>query len=166
MVRAHHAQRGRERLLAQYNSSDSDWLESLRGVLDDCLSWNPTDRPLFCHTAIGHTFEPDHGMYGGPGIFGTGFDLSEPVFNLGGVMLGRDGDVPDGPDCLLVAAIPAGSRRLDEVRQRVRLHKVCDWQIAKNCESRRRFVLAFPMSNYIIYFMTCSPCARELANRI
>ena len=72
----------RERLLAQYYSTDDVWLlNRLRGVIDDCLSWNPTDRPLFCHTALGHNFSgPRYGSYGEN--FGTGLGLSEPVFNL------------------------------------------------------------------------------------
>ncbi len=47
-----------------------------------------------------------------------------------------------------------------------RLHKTCDWRLAKNCENRRQFVLAIPLGNWIVYYVTCSPCAKELANRI
>ncbi len=56
----------RERLLAQYYSTDDVWLlNRLRGVIDDCLSWNSTDRPLFCHHRLGHRFDgPGYGRYG------------------------------------------------------------------------------------------------------
>ena len=46
------------------------------------------------------------------------------------------------------------------------LHTICDWQISNRCESRRRFVLAFPNGNWLVYFVTCSPCANELRNLI
>ena len=78
----------RERLLQQFYGSGSDWLlNRLRGVIGDCLAWNPTDRPIFCHTALGHRFDgPDNGRYGED--FGTVLDLSDPVFNIGGAVLG------------------------------------------------------------------------------
>jgi hypothetical protein len=55
----------RERLLAQYFSTGSDWLlNRLRGVLDDCWSYNPSDRPMFCHTAGEFTHPSERGGAG------------------------------------------------------------------------------------------------------
>ena len=155
----------RERLLAQYYSTDDVWLlNRLRGVIDDCLSWNSTDRPLFCHHRLGHRFDgPGYGRYGKD--FGTVLDLSEPVFNLGGAVLGVMASHPMVPTVFMSTLTPLdhyGWLKFDKER----LHKTCDWRIAKNCENRRRFVLAFPLGNWIVYYVTCSPCAKELANRI
>ena len=48
----------------------------------------------------------------------------------------------------------------------VGVHKFCDWHLAKNCENRQRFILAFPLGNWIVFYATCNPCAGELANKI
>ena len=106
-------------------------------------------------------------MYGGPpGIgFGTGLGLSEPVFNIGGAVLGVMASHPMLPTVFSSKLTPLdhfGWMKFD----RERLHNICDWQIAKNSEERRRFVLAFPVANCIVYYVTCYPCANELHNRI
>ena len=172
----------RERLLAQYYGTDSDWLlNRLRGVVDDCLSWNPSDGPLICDTALGRGFDgPDNGVYSGD--FGTGLDLSEPVFNSGGVILGVTASSPAVATAFTSRYTPADHHRAlktdvpqpgwfrggDVLNKGTppRLHNVCDWHLAENCENRRRFVLAWPLGNWIVFYVTCSPCARESANRI
>ena len=149
----------------------------LHGVADDVMSYHPSDKPLFVHTTLGHRYEPDHGMYGGPpGIgFGTRLGLSEPVFNLGGVVLGVMASLPMMPTAFSLKwkewtpADMHGWLKFDKREFPVEvgsgtgrgLHNICDWRIAKNCQERRRFVLAFPLANYIIYYVTCYPCANE-----
>ena len=98
---------------------------------------------------------------------GTGpcLDLSEPVFNLGGAVPGVMASHPMVPTVFTSTLTPLdhyGWLKFDKER----LRKVCDWHIAKNCESRRRFVFAFPLGNFIIFYVTCSLCSNELPNRI
>ena len=79
----------RERLLAQYNSSDGMWLRNrLQGILDDCLFLNPSDRPLIAHNPRigGDPRHRGHGIYNAD--FGMVVDISEPVFAMGGVIYG------------------------------------------------------------------------------
>jgi hypothetical protein len=92
-------------------------------------------------------------------------DLSEPVFSLGGAVLGVMASHPMVPTVFMSTPTPLdplGWMKFDKQS----LHKTCDWRIAKNCESRRRFVFAFPLGNFIIFYLTCSPCSNELPNRI
>ena len=173
----------RERLLQQYNSTGEPWLYyRLRGVIDDCLSWNPSDRPLICHnTPIGHSREGEHGLY--TADFGLGIDLSGPVFNMGGIVYGVAAGAPtlvavfsstftpvDHHQVLKAGAPHRGWYRDPDGNLRkgntVRLDTTCDWHLAKNCENRLKYVLAFPLGNWIIFYATCNPCAGELSNKI
>jgi hypothetical protein len=168
---------GRERLLAQYFSTDSDWLlNRLRGVIDDVVSWNP-NRLLICHnSALGPERGPGYGTR-----FGLGLDMSEPVFNMGGVVFGVLAASPRNVAVFSSTFTPVEFHRQLKTGaapgwyqaggvlhkgSAARLDKTCDWRLAKNCENRRRFVLAFPLGNFIVFYVTCSPCAKELPNRI
>ena len=151
-------------------------------MLDDVLSYTPAISRCSSTPPSGRDPRLDHGMYGGPpGIgFGTRLGLSEPVFNLGGVVLGVMASLPMMPTAFSLKwkewtpADMHGWLKFDKREFPVEvgsgtgrgLHNICDWHIAKNCQERRRFVLAFPLANYIIYYVTCYPCANELRNRI
>jgi hypothetical protein len=158
-------------------------LNRLRGILDDCLKWNPSDKPLIAHNPpIGH--DPrhrSHGIYRAD--FGMAVDISEPVFAMGGGIFGVLACAPQNVAVFSSTYSPAdyhhvrksgggspGWYRDDDGILRkgneVGLDKICDWHLAKNCESRQRFILAFPLGNWIVFYATCNPCAGELANRI
>ena len=173
----------RERLLLQYNSSDSDWLlNRLRGILNDCLSYNRTDKPLIAHNPpIGRGKQAGNKIYAAD--FGLGVDLREPVFAMGGVIYGVLATAPqnaavftstyspvDYHHALKSGGVSPGWYRDDDNKLQkgtaVGVDKICDWHLAKNCENRPRFLLAFPLGNWIVFYATCNPCAGELANRI
>src|SRR4029079_12278559 len=172
-----------ERLLAQHNSTDEVWLANrLRGIVDDCLHWNRTDEPLIAHNPpIGRSKGRGHGIYAAD--FGTVIDIGEPVFAMGGVIFGVLASAPqnaavfsstyspmDYHDALKSGGVSPGWYRDADNKlckgTAVGIDKIRDWHLAKNCENRPRFLLAFPLGNWIVFYATCNPCVGELANKI
>ena len=86
------------------------WLyHRLCEVLDDCLYYNPSDKPMWVYTDL---------FRGQPGYgdkFGTGLDLSDPYFNLGGVILGHLAAFPQVATVFSLIFQTAGLSRVPKI---------------------------------------------------